>query len=98
MNKDDAIYKIQRDLEELKSIIVILNQEELEKKKDKLLPKNSIKKQVYDLCDGSKTISELARSIGKSNEYTGSYLSRLRREGLIRKTKINDEIYHEQIF
>ena len=98
MNKDAGIYKIQSDLEELKSIIVILNQEELEKKKDKLLPKNSIKKQVYDLCDGSKTISELARSIGKSNEYTGSYLSRLRREGLIRKIKINDEIYHEQIF
>ena len=98
MSKDDAIYKIQRDLEELKSIIVILNQEELEKKKNKLLPKNSIKKQIYDLCDGSKTNSELAELIGKSNEYVGSYLSRLRREGLIRRIEKDGDIYHEQIF
>jgi hypothetical protein len=98
MNKDEAINKIQRDLEELKSLIIILNQNDLETKKNKLLPSGTIKKQIYDLCDGSKNISELARSIGKSNEYTGSYLSRLRREGLIRKIEKDGEIYHEQIF
>lgn len=98
MGEDDTLSKIQRDLEELKSLIIILNQEELEKKKEKLLPPKTIKKQIYDLCDGSKNIGELARSIGKSNEYTGSYLSRLRREGLIRKIEKDGEIYHEQIF
>ena len=98
MNKDDAILNIQRDLEELKSLIVILNQEELEKKKDKLLPKNSIKRQIYDLCDGSKNINELAEAIGRSSDYVRSYLSRLRREGLIRKIEKDREIFHEQIF
>ena len=44
MGEEDNISKIQRDLEELKSLIIILNQEELEKKKKKLLPQNSIKK------------------------------------------------------
>lgn len=98
MGDGDIIIKIQRDLEELKSIIIILNQKELEEKKKKLLPPNTIKKQIYDLCDGSRNIGEIARKMEKSNEYIGSYLSILRREGLIRKIKINDEIYHEQIF
>ena len=98
MSKDDAIYKIQRDLEELKSIIVILNQEELEKKKDKLLPKNSIKMKIYELCDGTNTISNIANIIDNENEYIRSYLSILRREGLIRRIKRNGEIYHEQVF
>ena len=35
MGEEDNISKIQRDLEELKSLIIILNQEELEKKKKK---------------------------------------------------------------
>ena len=98
MSKDDAIYKIQRDLEELKSLIVILNQEELERKKDKLLPKNTIKMKIYELCDGTNTISNIANSMGKENKYIRSYLSILRREGLIRRIERNGEIYHEQVF
>lgn len=47
MGEEDNISKIQRDLEELKSLIIILNQEELEKKKKKLLPQNSIKKNKF---------------------------------------------------
>jgi len=98
MNKDDAIYKIQRELEELKSIIVILNQEKLEKKKNDLIPKDSVKKQIYDLCDGQNSITDIAKEMNKSNQYIGSYLSRLRREGLIRKIEKEGEIYHEQVF
>ena len=98
MGNRDIIIKIQRDLEELKSLIVILNQEELEKKKDKLLPKNSIKMKIYELCDGTNTINNIANIMDKENSYIRSYLSILRREGLIRRIERNDEIYHEQIF
>jgi len=90
--------KISKDLEELKSIIILLNQEALQTIKQELLPEGSVKKQIYELCDGSNTTSQMAIKLSKSNEYTGSYLSRLRREGLIRKTEKNEEAYHEQIF
>ena len=90
--------KISTDLEELKSIIILLNQEALQIKKQELLREGSVKKQIYELCDGSNTTSQMASKLSKSNEYIGSYLSRLRREGLIRKTEKNGEAYHEQIF
>lgn len=94
----EQVEKISSDLEELKSIIILLNQTALQEKKKELLPAGSIKEKVYDLCDGSKTISEIATIMDKGNSYVGSYLSRLRREGLIRKIEKDGEIYHDQIF
>lgn len=95
---DNKLDKISTDLEELKSIIILLNQDALEEKRKELLQEGSVKKQIYDLCDGTKSISDIASIIGKDNSYVRSYLSRLRREGLIRKIEKDGEIYHEQIF
>ena len=93
----NTLDSIQRTLEEIKSILVLLNQEKLAEIKKNLLKEGSIKTQIYDLCDGSKTTKDIATAIQKELPYVNSYLSILRREGLIRSVKKDNQIVHEQI-
>ena len=66
--------------------------------KKSLLKEGSVKLQVYDLCDGTKTTQDVAQAIQKSTDYVNSYLSILRREGLIRTVEKDGRQAHEQIF
>ena len=63
-----------------------------------MLKEGSVKLQVYNLCDGIKTTQDLAQAIQKSTDYVNSYLSILRREGLIRTVEKEGRQVHEQIF
>jgi len=93
----DVLERILKTLEEVRGIIILANQDKLEQMKRKLLPKGSIKERIYDLCDGTKTAKEISEIIGKDASYVRSYLSILRREGLIRTVKRDGRIVHEQI-
>jgi len=82
----------------MRSVLILANKDSLKKGKEELLPKDSVKKKIYDLCDGARTASDVAKAIGKGNTYVGSYLSILRREGLIRSIERDGKLVHEQIF
>ena len=87
-----------RTLEEIKAILVLANQEKLEEVKKLLLKEGSIKLQIYDLCDGTKTTKDIAEATQKDLSYVNSYLSILRREGLVRTGEREGKQVHEQIF
>lgn len=90
--------RILTSLEEIKSLFILINQDKLQEAKQQLLPEDSIKKRVYDLCDGNRTTSDIANAIQKSNDYVFSYLSILRREGLVRTVEKDAKQVHDQIF
>ena len=93
----DVLEHILKTLEEIRSIVILANQDKLGQIKKKLLPKGSIKERIYDLCDGTKTAKDIADIIEKDVKYVHSYLSILRREGLIRTVERNGRLVHEQI-
>lgn len=95
---DRVLKEIRTILDEMKSIFILANQNKLEEMKNSLLPKDSIKEKIYELCDGTRTTSDIAQAIGKDNNYVRSYLSILRREGLIRTVEKEGKQVHEQIF
>jgi len=90
--------KIQSTLEEIRSLIVLISQDKLRKVKERLVKKGSVKEQVYNMCDETKTVEEMARALGKENSYVHSYLSILRREGLIRNAVKDGRPVYRQIF
>jgi CRP-like cAMP-binding protein len=94
----DLLKRIQRTLEEIKAILTLTNQDKLAEVKKALLKEGSVKLQVYNLCDGTKTTQDIAQALQKSIEYVNSYLSILRREGLIRTVEKDGRLVHEQIF
>lgn len=88
---------IQASLDELKSIFILTNKDKIDVMKRKLLRKGSVKEKIYNLCDGTKTTANIAQTIGKGIPYVNSYLSILRREGLVRTVERQGKLVHEQI-
>jgi len=97
-SEKELLRKMQRTLEEIKAVLTLTNQDKLTEVKKSLLKEGSVKLQVYDLCDGTKTTQDLAQALQKSTDYINSYLSILRREGLIRTIEKEGRQIHEQIF
>jgi len=97
-SEKELLRKIQRSLEEIKAILTLTNQDKLAEVKKSLLKEGTVKLQVYSLCDGTRTTQDLAQALQKSTDYVNSYLSILRREGLIRTIEKDVKQVHEQIF
>lgn len=97
-NERQILGSIRRTLEEIKAILALTNQEKLEEVKKTLLKEGSIKRQIYDMCDGTRTTKDVAAAIQKDLGYVNSYISILRREGLIRTVEREGKQVHEQIF
>ena len=97
-SEKDLLKKMQRTLEEIKAVLTLANQDKLAEIKKSLLKEGSVKLQVYNLCDGTKTTQDAAQALQKSTDYVNSYLSILRREGLIRTVEKDGRQVHEQIF
>lgn len=97
-SEKEILDSMRQTLEEIKSIIVLINQEKLKQVKKSLLKEGSVKLQIYDLCDGIKTTKNIAAALQKNLNYINSYLSILRREGLIRTVEKEGKQVHEQIF
>ena len=90
--------RIQQTLDEIKAILVLANQDKLEKAKKTLLKEDTIELQIYELCDGTRTTKDIAKEIHKSVGYVRSYISRLRRKGLIQTIELDGRTIHKQIF
>ena len=90
--------KMQHTLDDIKAILMLSNQDKLADAKKKLLKEGSIKQQIYELCDGTKTLQDIGAAIQKSADYVSSYMTILRREGLIRTVEREGRQVHEQIF
>jgi hypothetical protein len=90
--------EILNTLNELRAIFTLANQDKLEETKKRLLPKGSVKERVYELCDGMRTTSDIAQALKKDTNYVNSYLSILRREGMIRTVEKEGKQVHEQVF
>lgn len=94
----DTLERIQSTIEEIRSLLVLVNQDKLKEVKENLLKAGSIKERIYNMCDETKTAEEMAQSLGRESSYVHSYLSILRREGLIRNVVKDGRQVYQQIF
>lgn len=94
----EMLRRIQMTLDEIRAILVLTNQDKLEETKKRLLKEGSVKFQIYNLCDGTNATMDIANAIQKDTNYVNSYLSILRREGLIRTVDKEGKQVHEQVF
>jgi len=64
--------------------------------KDKL-KEGSFEEKIYEKCNGNLSISDIAQEIGKSTEYVGSVVSRLKQKGLTQNFKKNGKTFPKKI-
>jgi DNA-binding MarR family transcriptional regulator len=59
--------------------------------------KNNMSKfelEVYQLCDGKKTVSDIADALGKKIQQVSSYIDTLEKKGLVRHRRIGKNKYY----
>jgi DNA-binding transcriptional ArsR family regulator len=93
----DAFKNIQTAVEDIRALITLAFHDKLVEKKE-LLREGSVKKDIYELCDGTRTREEIGRALKKSADYVSSCLTRLRREGLIHAVEKEGKEVYEQVF
>ncbi|MHA1757650.1 MAG: winged helix-turn-helix transcriptional regulator [Promethearchaeota archaeon] len=96
-NEKELLEKIYNSIEEFKRLFILINIKNLEEIKKLRLKEKSIKKTIYDLCDGKRTNEDIANEIQKDVNYVNAYLSKLKREGYIKRTN-DKEIIYDKIF
>jgi len=94
----ETVRSIRNAVEDIRALIAIAFQDKLTEGKKELLKEGSVKKTVYELCDGNRTKDDIARALKKSNDYVSSYLTILRREGLIHIREKEGKQVYEQVF
>jgi len=85
-------------LEDIKGLLLIVNQDKLDEMKKRLLKSGSMESQVYEFCDGTNTTQSIATKIQKTPDYANAVISTLRRKGLIRTVDRDGTKVHEQRF
>lgn len=94
---EKMLQDIKNSLDEIKSLIKLMHQDKLQELKKKLLKEGTIKLQIYELCDGTRTLKDIAEKVQKSPDYVSSYLTILKREGLIKTVERDGKQFYEQI-
>ena len=85
-------------LEDIKGLLILTNQETLEKCKKDLLASGSIEENVYNLCNGKNEIADIAKKVGKDEKNVRAIISNIRRKGLIKSLQQDGKYVHLQIF
>lgn len=99
----DLLWQINKNLEEISakldraiSLLTLTQKREIEEFKDKIIGRSSIRKEIYDLCDGTKTVQEIAKMVGKSIPHVSNILSILAQAGLVISKDMGRKRYYER--
>lgn len=58
---------------------------------------SKVEQDVYSLCDGTRTVSDISKTLGKSIQQISMYLNKLEEEGLVVSTKKGKRKYYEGV-
>jgi DNA-binding transcriptional ArsR family regulator len=58
---------------------------------------SGVEHDVYSLCDGTRTVSEIANILGKSIQQISIYLSKLEEEGIVISKRKGKQKYYERV-
>ncbi len=94
---DEKLDEIKTLIEDIKGLLLLMNQDKLDEVKKRLLKPGTVESQVYDLCDGTTT-QDIATKIQRTPEYVNAVVSTLRRKGLVRTVDRAGNKVHEQRF
>lgn len=91
-----ALHNIEDRLQEISNILKLTSKDQIESQQDKVLAGSPLRKQIYDLCDGSKSVSDIAKMLGKPIQQISNNISILQTVGLIGENRKGKVKYYSQ--
>jgi predicted transcriptional regulator len=89
-----VLHNIEDRLKEIADILKVGNREAIEAEQRKVLAGSPLRKRIYDLCDGTKPVSEIARLSGKAIQQVSQNIAVLHNAGLIKEVRRGKEKYY----
>jgi DNA-binding transcriptional ArsR family regulator len=100
----ELLWQINKNLEEISSkmdqlisLYRFVQGHELERSREKVLGKSKIRREIYGMCDGTKTVQEIARMANKSIQHVSMILKTLEKGRLIESKEIGKKKYYVRI-
>jgi len=100
MKMIELLHRIEKKLDTLDEITTVLHLGQAASIKDTkkfLLEKFPLGSKVYELCDGKHTVSDIAKSLGKSMPSISQATSNLISEKLITEDKVGNKKYYRRL-
>ena len=99
MSNEQAVQSLNRIEMKLDEIIIILKMSQassIETTKEKILA-SPIRKAVYSLCDGKKTVSDISKGLGRSMSMISQTMTKLQEAGLVAEERIGKQRIYRRI-
>lgn len=82
-------------LEKILSVLKLANNKAINEQKDALLKgADSNKRKIYELCDGKRTVNDIASTLGLSQPNVSQHLSTLLESGLVLYDEMGGKKYY----
>jgi DNA-binding transcriptional ArsR family regulator len=86
-----ALHNIEDRLQEILEILRMVNKENIEAAQDRVLSGSPLRKQILELCSGNLSVSEIAKTMGKSLQQISNNITLLQNVGLIKEVRRGKE-------
>ena len=100
----DLLWQINKNLEEISvkldrviHLLTLAQKHDLEEYKVKIIGKSSIRKEIFNICDGTKTVQDIAKMVGKSIPHVSNILSFLAQAGLVISKDVGRKKYYDKV-
>jgi DNA-binding transcriptional ArsR family regulator len=91
-----SLENMSRELRDLRSLIKSGQSASIQQMKTSLL-KSKLRYQIYELCDGKHSVSEIAQSLDKPMSLISRYLKDMEKAGLIVSEQSKKERYYYKV-
>jgi DNA-binding transcriptional ArsR family regulator len=89
-----ALYRIEDRLQEIAEVLKVGHGEAIEAAQRRVLAGSPLRKKIYTLCDGNRSVSEIATIIGKSIQQVSNNITILQNASLIKEIRKGKEKYY----
>jgi len=86
-----ALHRIEDRLQEIAEILRVGHKEAIEATQRKAIAGSPLRKKIYNLCDGNRSVSEIARILDKSIQQISNNIALLQSAGLIEEVRRGKE-------
>lgn len=96
----ELLHKIEKKLDKLDEITTLLNMSQstsIQQTKTSILENSPLRKMVYDLCDGKHTVSDIAKTLGKSMPSISQVIPKLLETKLIVEERKGKAKYYRRL-
>lgn len=86
-----VLHNIEDRLKEIAEVLKVGHREAIEAAQRKVLEGSPLRKKIYNLCDGNRSVSEIAKTLGKTIQQVSNNITILENAALIKGVRRGKE-------